>query len=127
MTTCTAAPAKSVCLVAQRSAQTHDKEQKEEREKREITIRDARRADADFLGRVMLQASRSQLDQGVYDIYFPTFSDDERLALLADMAACSPDAGSVCCWDGECTRIAPPRSRPITHRVRACRACHATT
>lgn len=48
----------------------------------------------------MLQASRSHLDKGVYDIYFPTFSDDERLALLADMADCSPDAGSVCCWDG---------------------------
>jgi hypothetical protein len=74
----------------------------------------------------MLQASRSHLDKGVYDIYFPTFSDDERLALLADMADCSPDAGSVCCWDGDPPPLlAPSTVHPVSNRTT--RNTHNTT
>ncbi len=76
----------------------------------------------------MLQASRSHLDKGVYDIYFPAFSDDERLALLADMADCSPDAGSVCCWDGDSPPpplLAHSTAHPVSNRTT--RHAHDTT
>ena len=60
-------------------------------------LRPATPADASFLGRVMLLASRSHVARGAWDIMFDG-TDDEVIGLLARMARA--DARSWCQWAG---------------------------
>jgi hypothetical protein len=50
-----------------------------------VVVRSATQEDADFLAWVLLEASRSSLPRGFYDVLFGDPSEEEMLALLKDL------------------------------------------